>query len=188
MTALPRRVRVAGATALTLALLAVAVALHGMLRMPLQRQGPLAVRGTVNDQLQTRNLRFTVTRARLADPLTLKTPGGRTRLETPGVFVLVDVNAMALSEPTTLATVLLTTSDGRRYKPSDRLAGATSDRLDPLLSTRARYLFEIPAGSQAGARVSTSAGQGALLRAAVDVDLELDETDRPEPLTVRSTR
>lgn len=188
MTGVPRWARLAGAAALTLVLLAAAVWLHGRLRMPLQRQAPLAVRGTVNDQLQTRNLRFTVTRARVAKPVTLVTSAGRSRLETSGVFVLVEVNAMALTEPTTLATVMLTTADGRRYQPSDRLRGATSDRLDPLLTTRTRYLFEIPADSQAGARLSTSAGQGALLRAGVDVDLELDDSDLPGPVTVRGTQ
>ncbi|MQA94673.1 MAG: hypothetical protein GEV11_08455 [Streptosporangiales bacterium] len=188
MTAVPRWARLAGAVVLTLVLLAAAVWLHGRLRMPLQRQAPLAVRGTVNDQLQTRNLRFTVTRARLVKPLTLKTPRATSRLETPGVFVLVEVNAMALSEPTSLAAIVLTTADGHRYQPSDRLRDATSARLDPLLTTRTRYLFEIPAGSQAGARLSTSAGQGALLRAGVDVDLELGAADRPRPVTVRSPR
>ena len=99
---------------------------------------------------------------------------------TPGIFVIVYLRARSKRQPMTLGHVRLTTRDGLHYAESGRVSVLTknSDTVEPMLWTKATYLFELPKDQLAGLHLIV--GQADLLNqlsAEADIDLRISTAD-----------
>ncbi|MDH6180620.1 hypothetical protein M2152_000802 [Microbacteriaceae bacterium SG_E_30_P1] len=132
-----------------------------------------------------RNLEVRYTDVRLADSLLLEDSVARTQ----GLWVVVDLVAMNLTEPTGSQSFLLV--DGFEYRGLDRLSGGfESDVLVPGIPTEGTVFFEVPRQvSDRTVRVALATGSDWRLDSAIAIDVDLSTLRVEDRIEIaRSTR
>lgn len=142
------------------------------------QQDPIPNHGTVGHVVSNRVFSVVVDRVDVARSLASdsRSGGGTTATPTPGIFLVVYLRARSRREPLRLGHVRLTTRDGLHYAESGRVSVFTrnSDTVEPMLWTKATYLFELPKDRLAGLHLIV--GQSDLvdqLSAEADIDLRI---------------
>lgn len=168
------------------ALLVVAFAVHLTTPSTEESLASFVVRGTPGEWAQGRAVAARVGEARTAVTVT----DGDWIGTTPGVWVVVTVDAETLLEPTSVAASLWLGE--RRYDASDRAGTSTLDGLplSPGLPSRGQLAFEVPADALAEhadtARLWLGDRTAPELDSVVEVPLDLSGLE-PEPELVIAT-
>jgi hypothetical protein len=105
-------------------------------------QGPYVRTGAVGAQVDARTLEVTVVGVRGASVLT---QDGHT-YATGGIWIIVTVRLAARSNPTPLNYAVLTDTDGRVYRPTDRIDQVLlrGEPIEPGVAVTADIAFEVP--------------------------------------------
>jgi hypothetical protein len=142
-------------------------------------QHPLIGHGRIGQVTGNRVFSVKVTRVDVASAVVKDQTPRDLRMYTPGIFVIVTLNARSNREPLQLGHIRLVTRGGVSYDETGRtripdLPGS----LEPLLWRSQQYVFEIPKDRLAGARFV--AGQDGILNnlsAETEIDLGLSHAE-----------
>ncbi|MFD0852577.1 hypothetical protein ACFQ07_10100, partial [Actinomadura adrarensis] len=122
---------------------------------------PIREQGEIGEEVENRDFRITVDRVDVARSLrSASTLSTAPPAETAGLFVIVRVRGMSRTEPLELRSIALETHGGHSYLPNPRIGTSMppAPQFQPMIWTRAAYLFEIPRERLAGARLVAGTG------------------------------
>ena len=146
------------------------------------------VRADLGDWASLREFDVRITKVELARSMVRN---GET-LDTEHRYVVVSAEAAARTRTQYFQTVRLETADGHRYDPRSEWSSAGPPITEPGFSSAGSWVFEIPAGRVAGARLIVGPTGGEVTRydaaALLDLDLSRASTTEPGPLEPAETR
>lgn len=140
-------------------------------------QHPLIGHGRIGQVAGNRVFSIKVTRVDVASTLVKHETPHDLRMNTPGIFVIVSLDARSNREPLRLGRIRLVTRGGISYDETGRTrVSDLPPSLEPLLWKSLQFVFEIPKDRLAGARFI--AGQESFLNnlsAETEIDLGLSD-------------